>query len=89
MVIIHIFKPIAYYSRKLTNNQKSCTVTERELLSILENLKEFRTILICQRLRIYNDHKNLTCKNFNTNRVLIWRLILEECGPDIEYIKDR
>ena len=24
---------------------------------------------------------------FNTNRVLIWRLILEEYGPDIEYIK--
>ena len=24
---------------------------------------------------------------FNRNRVLIWRLILEECGTDIEYIK--
>ena len=29
----------------------------------------------------------MTCKNFNTNRVLRWRLILEEYGPDIEYIK--
>ena len=25
-------------------------------------------------------------KNFNTDRVLRWRLILEEYGPDIEYI---
>ena len=25
--------------------------------------------------------------SFNTKRVLIWRLILEEYGPDIEYIK--
>ena len=24
---------------------------------------------------------------FNTNRVLIWRLILEEYGPEIEYIQ--
>ena len=29
----------------------------------------------------------LTCKNFNTNKVLQSRLILEEYGPAIEYIK--
>ena len=28
----------------------------------------------------------LTCKNFNTDRLLRWRLKLEEYGPDIEYI---
>ena len=38
-------------------------------------------------LRIYNDDKNLMCRIFNTNIVLIWRLILEEYGLDIEYIK--
>ena len=32
------------------------------------------------------DHNNLTWKSFNTDRVLIWRLILKEYGPDIEYI---
>ena len=52
-----------------------------------KTLKEFRTILLGRILRIYTDHKNLTCKFFNTNRVLIWRLILEEYGPDIEYIQ--
>ena len=25
-------------------------------------------------------------KNFNTDRMLCWRLILEEYGPDIDYI---
>ena len=35
---------------------------------------------------MYTDHKNLTWKNFNTNRVLRWRLISEEYGPDIEHI---
>ena len=27
------------------------------------------------------------CKYLNTDRELIWRLILEEYGPDIEYVK--
>ena len=36
---------------------------------------------------VYNAHRSLTCKNFNTYRVLRWRLILEEYSPEIEYIK--
>ena len=75
------------YSRKLTDAQQIYTVTEIYFLSIFETLKEFRTILLGQRLRIYTDHKNLTYNNFNTNRLLIWRLILKDYGPDIEYIK--
>ena len=74
---------IAFYCRKLTDVQQQYTVTERELLSIVENLKYFRNILLGQKLRIYTDHKNLTCKFFNTVRVLIWRLILEDFGPEI------
>ena len=31
--------------------------------------------------------KSLHVRTLNTNRVLIWRLILEDYGPDIEYIK--
>ena len=54
---------------------------------MVDTLKDFITILLGQQLRIYTDHKNLTCKNINTDRVLIRRLILEEYGPDIEYIK--
>ena len=36
---------------------------------------------------IYTDNENITCNSLNTNIVLIWRLILEEYGPDIEYVK--
>ena len=79
--------PIAYYSRKLHPAQKRYTVIERELLSIVETFKEFKNILLGQRIRVHTDHKNLTCSNFNTDRVLRWRLLLEEYGPEIIYLK--
>ena len=34
-----------------------------------------------------HDHKNLTYKNFNTERVMHWRLLIEEFGADLTYIK--
>ena len=80
-------KPIAFYSRKLNPAQTRYTTTERELLSIVETLKEFQNILLGQKIVVYTDHKNLTCKNFNTEQVMRWRLILEEYNPELKYIK--
>ena len=76
-MIIQTGKLTTFYSRKLTKPQQQYTVTEKELHSIVETLKEFRTILLGQKIKIFTDHKSLTCKNFNTDRVLQWRLILE------------
>lgn len=53
----------------------------------METLKEFRNILLGQQIKVYTDHKNITCKSFNTNRVMRWRLIIEEYGPELIYIK--
>ena len=36
---------------------------------------------------MYNDHKNLTCKSFNTDRGSIRQLIIKQYGPYIEYTK--
>ena len=58
-VIIWKGKPIYFYSRKITDSQQENTLKERELLNIVENLKEFRTILLGQQLKIYTDHRNL------------------------------
>ena len=55
-------KPIAFYSRKLNPAQTRYTTTERELLSIVETLKEFRNILFGQKIAIYTDHENLVQK---------------------------
>ena len=67
-VISHKGKPITFYSGKRKESQKRYTVTEKYQLRIIENLKDFRTILLGQRLRIYTDNKNLTC-NF---KILIY-----------------
>ena len=56
------------------------------MLSIVQTLKDFCTILLGQELKIYTSHKNLICKNFSTYHVFQWILILEEYSPDIEYI---
>ena len=85
-IIMQENKPIAFYSWKLNPAQTRYTTTERELLSIVETLKEFRNILFGQEIMIFTDHQNLTYKNFNTERVLRWRLLIEEFGPVITHI---
>jgi hypothetical protein len=87
VVISQRGKPIAFYSRKLNPAQTQYTTTERELLSIVETLKEFRNILLGQEIEVHTDNKNLTYKNFNTKHVMRWRLILKEYGPKLLYIK--
>src|SRR5688500_7684988 len=80
-------RPIALYSRKLNPAQTRYTTTERELLSVVEVLKGFRSILLGQQIRVHTDHVNLTYKKFNSDRVMRWRLYIEEYFPDLQYIK--
>jgi hypothetical protein len=62
--------PIAFYSHKLQLAQVRYTTIERELLSIIETLKEFRNILLGQGIVVHTDHQNLTHQNFNTECVM-------------------
>ena len=81
-------KPIAFYSRKLNSDQRLYTTTKRELLSNVETLKEFKTILLGYKIEIFTDHKNLVHETtlMSSDRCMRWRLIIEEYGPDIIYI---
>ncbi len=77
------------FSRKLSDAQSKYTVTELELLAIVETLKEFKGMLWGQPVNVYTDHKNLMrdALGLTSDRVHQWRLLLEEYGPEIVYIK--
>ena len=88
-IIVQNNRPIALFSRKLSETQMKYSVTEQELLAIVECLKEFKGMLWGQKIRVYTDHKNLisSALGMDSNRVHRWRLLLEEFGPEIVYIK--
>ncbi len=48
------------FSRNLSVTQTKYSVTEIELLAIVETLKEFKGMLWGQSIKDYMDHKNLT-----------------------------
>jgi RNase H-like domain found in reverse transcriptase len=63
------------------------TTMERELLSIVETLKEFCNILLGHKIEVFTDHKNLIYDDLKTEQVLCWRLLMAEYGVKITYIK--
>ena len=88
-VITQNNRPLAFFSRKLSDTQKKYSVTEIELLAIVETLKEFKGMLWGQIIKVFTDHKNLIqdALGLTSDRVYRWRLIIEEYGPEIIYIK--
>jgi transposase InsO family protein len=82
-------KPIAFFSKKLTDVQQHYPVTEQELLAIAKTLKYFRHMLLGNKIIVKTDHKNLIHPNstHTSDRVLHQRLLIEEYGADLEYVK--
>ncbi|KAL7552576.1 hypothetical protein ACHAWF_015816 [Thalassiosira exigua] len=68
----------AYIIQKLNSAQMNYTAQEKELLSVVMTLKEFRTMLLGSELHVYTDHVNNT---FET------RSFLEEYSPTMNYIQ--
>jgi hypothetical protein len=46
-----------------------------------------KEILLGQQIVVHTDHANPTYKHFNSDRVMRWRLFIEEYSPDLQYIK--
>jgi hypothetical protein len=58
-VITQNNRPIAFFSWKLSDTQRTYSVTKIELLAIVETLKEFKGMLWGQHIKVFNDHANL------------------------------
>jgi len=73
-------KPTAFYSDKLNAAQQKHITAEQEPLAIVATLKEFENILLDHQAIICTDHKNLTCEDFNSDRVIHQQIALERFG---------
>ncbi len=88
-VITQDNRPIALFSRKLSNTQRKYSFTKIELLAIVKPLKEFKGMLWGQNIKVFTDHTNLMrdALGLTSDRVYQWRLLLEEYRLKIVYIK--
>jgi hypothetical protein len=86
-VITQDDKPIAFCSKKLIISQKRYNTGEQEFLCDFETLREFLSILLGYKIVVHADHKNLTYARCTFDRVMRWRLLIEEFGPEFHYMK--
>jgi hypothetical protein len=80
-------EPMTFYSRKLASTRTHNTMTECEILYMVEPLKDYCNILLRHKIEVFTNHQNPVCKPINTECVMRWCLILEEFGPPLTHIK--
>ena len=86
--------PVCYYSKKFNTHQRNYSTIEKECLSLILALQHFEVYLTSSvaPIVIFTDHNPLTfihkMKNEN-QRLLRWRLMLQEHNLDIRHIKGK
>ena len=63
-------------------------MTEKELLSIVETLKEFRNILLVHGIEEFTDHNNITYETIYSvsQHLQFWKSLIQEFGLSLLYI---
>jgi hypothetical protein len=87
-VITQENRPNVFFSQKLSTTLRKYSVTKIELLAIAETLKEFKWMLWGQSIKVFTDQANLIrALGMTLDRMYRWRLLLEEYGPKVVYIR--
>lgn len=72
---------ISFASRGLQKHERNCTVTEKELLSIVWGFRKFNNYLAGHKIKVFTDHKALCyikeCKLFHS-RITRWAVFLQQ-----------
>lgn len=83
-------KPIAYGSRQLNAAERNYSVTEKEALSVVYGVKQFKHYLSASSFKVINDHKGLQWLHKHKDadsRLGRWALSLSGLNYTIEYKK--
>jgi hypothetical protein len=79
--IIQEGRPVACYLCKLTKSQQNHTTMEKEMLSLVATLKEFRGMFLSANIHVFTDHKNLMLNTLKTQRMLRWHKKMKSFHP--------
>ena len=86
------FFPVGYGGRSLSKQEKNYTVTEIEMLTVLEGIKHFHTFLANRRFIVQTDHcslKYIKSLRLATGRLSRWALFLMGYNFDVVYRKGK
>ena len=84
--------PVGYGGRSLSKQEKNYTVTEIEMLAVLEGIKHFHTFLANRRFIVQTDHcslKYIKSLRLATGRLSRWALFLMGYNFDVVYKKGK
>ena len=78
-VIIQNNKPIAFFSRRPIKTQREYTTTKKELLLIVECLKQPWGIIFGYEINVFSDHNNMVYAGTlsESQRLMLWKTIIE------------
>lgn len=82
------FKPVAYYSRQTSPEEKNFHAYELETLAVVGSLKKFRVYLLGKAFKIVTDCSALRStfsKRDIIPRIARWWLLLQEFNCNVEY----
>ena len=85
-------RPVAFFSRTLTSNERRHVSVEKEALAIVEAVRKWAHLLTGRRFKIVTDQRSVAFMYDNNNhgkikndKVLRWRMELSEFAFDIAY----